>query len=389
MFNKCILTNSVIIPSICPKIKSLARDETNILEVVFHLNENFIILTHFYNYFADVTINDFANSTICKNRVKKSSTNVVHALKSLDISDKSWDETEYDDLDFVAEKNEDGTISYVMKKNDIRRRKKKSFTVTNDEINGNDYPLDIWFLISEYIRPEDVGRFAGICKSSYEVVQTAKFWYHLYKKYYKSVIKLPERLQPECMLRTYGVRTCVIRSLYYMYQPFVYRLNTISQYLKDSNPHVLTRRQCILMWYQKKKKKEWHYYFKLKERNMCMLKKNNDDHKLDIIEMLDDVSANAEEYCRILHVKCTNFIPVPLVQGLTLNSVSLTLAQGFTHQRLQLVFGSGIRSTSTSVLDGSSSNIILLDPVINVRVLDWWHPRYPHNHNIEHLLCQE
>lgn len=346
---------------------------------------------YFNTKFTDVTINDFANSSVSKNRTKKSSTSVTHALKNLEISDKSWDETEYDDLDFVAEEKEDGTLSYVMKK--VELRKKRKLATLNDanrlDNNCRDYPLDIWFLISEYIRPEDVGRFAGICKTSYAVVQSAKFWFYLYKRYYKSVPSLPEHLQPECMLRHYGVRICVIRALYHMYNPFVYRLSSLTQLILHNDPRNLLRRQCTLMWYQNEKKKEWHYYFKLKENNMYMISKQKDISKPDIIEMLDDVYANVEENCRILHVKCTNFIPVPLVQGLTLNSVSLTLSQGFTHQRLQLVFGSGVRSTSSPLVDGHSSNVILLDPVINVRVLDWWHPLYPYNHNIEHLLCQE
>lgn len=46
---------------------------------------------------------------------------------------------------------------------------------------GVDYPLDIWFIISEYISPEAVGKFAQICRSSYHVVTTGKFWFHLYK----------------------------------------------------------------------------------------------------------------------------------------------------------------------------------------------------------------
>lgn len=46
---------------------------------------------------------------------------------------------------------------------------------------GIDYPLDIWFILSEYIPPEAVAKFARICKSSYYVTNTAKFWLNLYK----------------------------------------------------------------------------------------------------------------------------------------------------------------------------------------------------------------
>lgn len=40
--------------------------------------------------------------------------------------------------------------------------------------SGKDYPIDIWFLLSEYIKPEEVGTFAAICRTSFEVVCTAR-----------------------------------------------------------------------------------------------------------------------------------------------------------------------------------------------------------------------
>jgi len=54
--------------------------------------------------------------------------------------------------------------------------------------NGNEkekeitYPLDVWFLISEYIQPEAVGKFASICRYSYYVSNTATFWFNLIKR---------------------------------------------------------------------------------------------------------------------------------------------------------------------------------------------------------------
>jgi hypothetical protein len=67
-------------------------------------------------------------------------------------------------------------------------------------------------------------------------------------RYYKTVPNLPERLQPECMVRLYGLRACVIRALYYMYPPFVNKVKAVTTF--EGEPHNLTKRQCILMWYQ-------------------------------------------------------------------------------------------------------------------------------------------
>lgn len=73
------------------------------------------------------------------------------------------------------------TFSVVVLKKGPRRRK-KTVSETISESGGAVYPLDIWFLLSEYIHPEDVATFACICQSTLHVVNTAKFWFSLYKR---------------------------------------------------------------------------------------------------------------------------------------------------------------------------------------------------------------
>jgi hypothetical protein len=72
-------------------------------------------------------------------------------------------------------------IAVIVKRNP--RRRKKTASEGGDGDGGVEYPLDIWFLISEHILPEDVSTFARICKSALHVVSTAEFWFHLYKRY--------------------------------------------------------------------------------------------------------------------------------------------------------------------------------------------------------------
>lgn len=71
-------------------------------------------------------------------------------------------------------------VAAIVKRHSRRRRKTASEGGDDD---GVEYPLDIWYLISEYIRPEDVSTFARICKSALHVVSTAKFWFRLYRRY--------------------------------------------------------------------------------------------------------------------------------------------------------------------------------------------------------------
>lgn len=326
----------------------------------------------------DVTLNDYANSSISsgKGRLKKAASNsVVREVKQLttETDNRAWYEKLEDyegDFEFV-EDGEDSERAVIVKRNPRRRKKTAS---EGDDGGGVEYPLDIWFLISEYILPEDVSTFARICKSALQVVSTAKFWFHLYRRHYKTVPKLPERLQPECMVRLYGLRACVIRALHYMYPPFVNKVKAITIF--EGEPHNLTRRQCILMWYQKYMN-QWLFFFKLKQ-NTLMLGRGTGGkiRQPDLLEMLEDVSANQDEGCKVLQVTCLNYVAIPMVMGLSLCSVSLTLSQGVRHHRLQLAFGSGhMCYPNITSLD---SITVVLDPVVNVRVLDWWHPLYPH-----------
>lgn len=93
------------------------------------------------------------------------------AVKNSLEKEETWEDLVNDELE--ENSKADGNKKILIKKGDDSLQ---------DESTGFIYPLDLWFLISEYITPECVGKFASICKSSYHVVQTAKFWYHLYKR---------------------------------------------------------------------------------------------------------------------------------------------------------------------------------------------------------------
>lgn len=74
-----------------------------------------------------------------------------------------------------------GILVVVLKKA-TRRKKTLCDSIKEGSCNGNMYPLDVWHLIAEYIRPEDTGKFASICKSSWNVVNTPVYWLNLYKR---------------------------------------------------------------------------------------------------------------------------------------------------------------------------------------------------------------
>lgn len=202
-----------------------------------------------------MTLNDFANAAVCKDRVKKSVSNIISVLKQVD--DRSWDEKldDFDgEFDIVEEENEDGSKSMVLKK---RRRRRAAYESDRNK-GGVQYPLDIWFLISEHVKPEDVGTFARICRASWAVTCSAKFWFGLYRRYYRGVTGLPERLQPECMVRLYGLRACVVRALHHCYIPFVEGIICRVRAFPE-HPSALVKRVCITSWHERVRKDSWIY----------------------------------------------------------------------------------------------------------------------------------
>ncbi|XP_019888427.1 transmembrane protein 183 isoform X2 [Ooceraea biroi] len=324
---------------------------------------------------ADVTIDDFANTLRIRARLKKSVTNVFNEVQqeaTIGEEKAEWDGTDEKSLP----QNMKGNNHRVMAVTNTRKSSRRKLTnQDNDEEEGINYPLDIWFIISEYIRPEAVGKFARICKSSYYVTTTGKFWFHLYKLYYKFVPNLPERLQPQCM-RLHGLRACVIRALHYSYfTTLLQRDLSDMSYLRQEEPHSLVKRKCTLMWH-KEGKVRWYFYFKLKEisktRNNS-LKENTQckTKKTEFLETLEDVAVNPEEGCKVLKVTCLKYSMLPPVLGLVLQTVSMNLMPGFREHRLQLGFG-------TSDIPSTLTNQVILRDVTEYRILDWWNPAYPH-----------
>ncbi|XP_043265327.1 transmembrane protein 183 isoform X2 [Colletes gigas] len=327
----------------------------------------------------DVTIDDFANTSRTHARFKKAAMNVSSEVKlkgatqDEELLNKMNENYAVDPFDVdKSKKNSKDVLT-----NERRNRKSRiSEASTEEETEGIDYPLDVWFIISEYINPEAVGKFARICRSSYYVTTTGKFWFHLYKSYYRFIPGLPERLQPHCMVHMHGLRASVIRTLHYTYFVLNRKVNDVF-YLQQDEPHSLVKRKCCSMWH-KEGKLRWYFYFKLKQvpnSSRNTLKEKRKSKTRDFLEILEDVTANPEEDCKVLRVICLKYSMLPLVIGLILQSVTMTLMPGFKEHRLQLGFG-------TSNIASSLTNQVILNSVVNCQVLDWWHPLYPHEDTI-------
>lgn len=344
---------------------------------------------------ADVTLDDFANSKASGGRLKKAASNsLVREAKHLQGSatdDLEWFEKDLDDfdIDFASrnqipwdqEDEEDEEANEQKSSGDKSRRcntRNKGKTKQENFDGGTSYPLDLWYILSDYIQPEDVKIFACICKNALAVVNSFRFWLRLYQRYYKNGIILPERLQPECIIRPRGLRARVIRSLYYTYPSFANRLRATQPF--DDKSHTLVRSQCILTWHEKVKN-NWNFYFKflriLSDRHEFGVKKKGRGIS-DLLQILDDINNNSEDGYQVLQVTCQTFIPTPVVIGLKLAQVTfnMNLCQP-CHYRLRLIFDTTMYG-STFREHSASGTVVTLEPVASIRVLDWWHPQYPH-----------
>lgn len=265
--------------------------------------------------------------------------------------------------------NEEADSTILLSKKKDKNTKKK-----RDDNTGVDYPVDIWFLISEHIRPEDVGRFAGICQASYTVIQSVQFWKSLYQRFYVKENLIPE-YQPECLFRYFGLRTSVIRALFHMYYPF--KVRTRRAVLGITRPDVLIGMKCIGLISKKEGKNGkqlFCHYFKFK-RNTNMRCQPVKSKEQSVIELLNDINANPDEDHSILLVASAEPLSFKPIIGLTLKSVTMSLSNQHCSERMQLIFGNAIDNFSKN---GNSFNgtTIILNPSSNVAVLNWWHPMF-------------
>merc|ERR1711953_1000840 len=103
------------------------------------------------------------------------------------------DEADGDDTPEDWEEREEDTDDEIVSISQVEVFKPKAQYREEDCIQIQD-DSDFWYLLSKYIQPSDVGKFALICKASYYTVATLGFWRKLYLRHFDPVIHydLPE-----------------------------------------------------------------------------------------------------------------------------------------------------------------------------------------------------
>jgi len=249
------------------------------------------------------------------------------------------------------------------------------------------FPLDFWDLLSRYIRPEQVGVFSAICRSSYLIVSTQGFWRRLYRRYYAEEVEMPERLKPDCMLRPRGLRPCVIRVLHLCYGNYVEGRKKENIW---ADPHLLVGGICDMSWASKVGRKQCNFYFKIREHHTQaashkLIYREEEEESEDegeelkqqqFLDQLEDINYNQEKGCKVLQVNSTCWSRIPPVLGLRLYQVSLSVSHGMRFHKLKLRFGSP-RTGGRGPPDQQDTVLVVLDNVVNLKILNWWNPQYP------------
>ncbi|XP_034550717.1 transmembrane protein 183A isoform X1 [Notolabrus celidotus] len=333
-----------------------------------------------------VTVADYADAdpaVVKSGRVKKAVVNAVEKevklLCGLEASQGAVEEVlssaatvtadaldSSDDLD----PEEDGESESKLARKKKNKRRKES-------TDGQEYPVDIWLVLSSYIRPEDVCKFALICKNAWTVTCTAAFWTRLYRRHYRIDADLPFRLQPDSVAKMRCLRARVIRSLFHLYEPFDLRVSKIPA-LPESTPTALLNSKCLLFWVRKvtgtRPDALWEFNFKfLKEQ---VRSKNGSTKSLRMPSRYEDVHTNADSDCYILQVTTLNFIFTPIVMGMTLTLFTINVSTDMRHHRVRLVFQDSPLHRGKKRGDQGGTQVVL-DPVQSVKLMDWWHPQYP------------
>lgn len=333
---------------------------------------------------SDITLKHYADAESQKLKVSKGAANAIHNevrnmqmttidKTRLEKEDVSWFDKDIDDLEIgepVSEELEDIDQNQVQR---YQRRKRESFS------GGIRFPIDLWVALSCQILPEQILTFAQICWASNAVVHTVQFWKHLYNRFYYEKNELPECLRIENLERINGLRQRVIRSLFYIYPPFVAKIKRTMPF--EDEPHFFVGQRCIFTWHEKVKN-VYNFNFKFKKERIYEINKlKYFKETTDLKNGYRDLYFNQENDYYVLEVTCQTFLSVPSVMGLVLSNVYLKLSSGMRYHCLKLVFDTNIKGIPVGNRKFIEDTVMILDPVLNVKIYPWWHPKYPFLNN--------
>jgi hypothetical protein len=251
-------------------------------------------------------------------------------------------------------------------KKDLLINKKTDYT----KQDGVYYPLDIWFILANYIKPEQIQTFSCLCRGSYLAVTSVKFWTQLYKRFITDTENLPICLTPNGIANKPGVKTRIVRALFLAHPNLNKRLGAEeSLEMADKVLQQLIGLRCRNTWYkiESTSNSSHTYLFRFQlggARNDEIISKSDDTSRTQ-----DFLRHNHEENYLVLQVKVRGFTRVHFTE----HAVLLDFSMDANLTSLTMVFGCSKQETRHS-----KEESIVIKSVSAIKLLRWWHPSYPH-----------
>ncbi|CAF2098412.1 unnamed protein product [Rotaria magnacalcarata] len=290
----------------------------------------------------------------------------MHHFGDTLIDEQEWFEKDLSDFDDTKLTDEDSVVKQQIIQF-TQRKSSRNVSAIENTYHGRDYPFDLWYLIAMYIAPEDIGRFALICRKTNQVINTIPFWISLFRKHNKIEARRLTRLLIKEHL--FVVRTFVIKSLYQSYQLFLERFDKTAAIQKE--PHFLLSARCIRIWYSKRPTlhDSYNYYFEFCFDTIQQSKQ--DDSYMQAISPIFQVHnqnmINQNSY--ILHLISVNFVPIGPYMGMVLSKLKFNVSSDYRYHKLKMWFDS---SRSSSQKSNFNNCVVTIDPVSCLRIYKWY-----------------
>ena len=169
------------------------------------------------------------------------------------------------------------------------------------------------------------------------------------------------------------IRTHVIKSLFQVYPLFQDRLNKTAVIQKD--PHFLRLSRCVRIWYSKgggsTQCESYNYYFEFRFDNLNSSKQQQQIQ----IQALSPILQTNNQYiidkdCCILHLICSNFVPIGPYMGMILSQITLNVSSDYRYHKLKMWFDSSRLCLQTSKKYNDS--VVIIDPILCLKVYNWY-----------------
>ncbi|CAF0947759.1 unnamed protein product [Adineta ricciae] len=308
-----------------------------------------------------LAVTDFSVYDETRSSKESSLKNLTQLGKAL-MDEQDWYEKDLDEFDDLQTCNDHS----IVERSSIRS-KQKQLVIRENGHGGKIYPLDFWYLIGNYIAPEDVGRFALICQATNQVAHSVPFWINLFRNYNRSQAKRTSR----SIVREHVsiVRSYVIKSLYQAYPLFQSRLNKSDVIQKD--PHILLSARCIRIWYSKMETQRdlYNYYFEF-----CFDQTQSSSQVIPSVQALSplfqiDNQFMIDQNSSLLHVISSKLLTIGPFMGMILSKIVLNVSTDYRYHQLKMWFDTSKLSVQKTTL---SPPMVVIDPVICLRIYKWF-----------------